>query len=110
MIYLETVENQLVIAVINDCPPLPEFVVEKAFERYFSQPLASNHGTQNRSQKGTGLGLTLVKQVIEHHQGQVSFEQGKLMDFVQKKDVAAVATMPFSPEQSCVQVKLILNL
>ncbi len=57
------------IYVINDSPVLPEYVCQKAFERYFSV------GTTGSEHKGTGLGLTLVRQIISLHGGQVSFTQ-----------------------------------
>lgn len=66
---IKSKQNQHVIHIINDYPNVPDYVLEKAFSRYFSyQPLSSH-------QKGTGLGLTLVKQVIEHHHGQASIQQ-----------------------------------
>lgn len=71
--YLIIVINQqdnLNIQIINDSPILPDYVMEKAFERYFSLSL------QNTPQsKGTGLGLTLAKQVIERHHGMIDFSQ-----------------------------------
>lgn len=61
-----------IILIQNDSPPLDDFVIERAFERYFSM---GNLSMGNTTQKSTGLGLTLVKQVIERHGGTVSLTQ-----------------------------------
>lgn len=58
------------IYVINDSPILPDYVCLKAFDRYFS--VGSGQAGEH---KGTGLGLTLVKQIIGLHGGTVSFSQ-----------------------------------
>lgn len=52
--------------VINSAKAVPDFVLERAFERYFSQ---SNHACSSSvyTQKGTGLGLPLVAQIMHHH-------------------------------------------
>ena len=63
-------ETDTFIHIKNDSDTLDDFIIKRACERYFSM------GNTHR-QKSTGLGLTLVKQVIELHGGAVSFGQDK---------------------------------
>lgn len=69
-IYISQTETDTFIHIKNDSDKLEDFVIKQAFERYFS--MSNSH-----RQKSTGLGLTLVKQVIELHGGAVSFGQDK---------------------------------
>ncbi|MDO4896739.1 MAG: two-component system sensor histidine kinase CreC [Moraxella sp.] len=61
-------ETDTLICIKNDSDTLDDFIINRAFERYFS--MGNTH-----HQKSTGLGLTLVRQVMELHSGSVSFGQ-----------------------------------
>ena len=107
-ISLHSTARTVTIDIFNDGKLLPEYAVEKAFERYFSlshqsqpssqttnqtdsndlntdslypttEPRQTDHNS-NTLKKGTGLGLTLVKQVIEHHGGQVALNNVRTND------------------------------
>lgn len=75
-IHVHSITQTVTIDIFNDGKLLPDYAVNKAFDRYFSL----SHQTQKEHtsmssgalKKGTGLGLTLVKQVIEHHGGHVA--------------------------------------
>jgi two-component system sensor histidine kinase CreC len=56
------------VQIADNGPGIPDYAVEKVFERFFSL----RHLTAGR--KGTGLGLTLVKEAAELHLGSVSLE------------------------------------
>lgn len=85
IILLEKNIRGMQLDIINDSPELPNYVAERAFERYFS---LTQQNTQNH--KGTGLGLTLAKQVIERHHGNIMFGQigiDELIKIVDNTDI-----------------------
>ncbi|WP_299066874.1 two-component system sensor histidine kinase CreC [uncultured Psychrobacter sp.] len=71
---LTTASSSVTVDIFNDGQPLPDYAIAKAFDRYFSlsHQKQSPQANGNHLKKGTGLGLTLVKQVIEHHGGSIS--------------------------------------
>ncbi|WP_227525994.1 ATP-binding protein [Psychrobacter sp. FDAARGOS_221] len=105
------------LSFINDGEPIPEYALAKVFDRYFSLSHQYNKPTNNPAQtpsspaprqqgkKGTGLGLTLVKQVIERHGGYVSIHN--LSDQSQQHNktpetnsgVEVVILLPIAPLQ-----------
>lgn len=83
-----TQDKNVVIQVINDSETVPEYVLEKAFERYFSLSPQNKTAQTNTNlsktaeAKGTGLGLTLTQQVIERHQGSITMQQMAFEQFL----------------------------
>jgi len=75
-IELTTAGDSVTVDIFNDGQPLADYAIAKAFDRYFSlsHQKQSPQANGNNLKKGTGLGLTLVKQVIEHHGGSVSID------------------------------------
>ena len=56
-------QPEMVIRIHNDGAPIPEELGEKIFEPYF---------TTKRS--GTGLGLAMVKKIVEEHEGHIAID------------------------------------
>ncbi len=59
-------QDQHTLQIQDHGPGIPDYAREKIFERFFSL----RHLKAGR--KGTGLGLTLVKEAIELHQGKIT--------------------------------------
>lgn len=58
------------ICIGNTGKHIPDYALEKLFDRYFSLP------KDTHTSKGTGIGLTLVKEVLEKHGGNVFVQNG----------------------------------
>ncbi len=61
----DTVEDGIVVRVIDDGPGIPEDIIGEIFEPFF---------TTKAKGEGTGLGLGIVRQIIEKHEGRISCE------------------------------------
>lgn len=60
--------HQIKITLHNQGSFIPDYALARVFERYYSLP------RPNSQRKSTGLGLTLVQEVMVLHQGQVSIQ------------------------------------
>lgn len=124
-IYIQRSAQSVKIDIFNDGKLLPDYAVTKAFDRYFSlshqshyynshathgvgqknNQLDSSNASTPTPKKGTGLGLTLVKQVIEHHGGQVAISninassEQKVAVANQRSGVMVSITLPLAKEQ-----------
>ncbi len=64
------VEDQVKIQVIDSGPGIPEKLMPKIF-----QPFFTTKGTARADEAhGTGLGLTICKEIVEHHHGRIQVE------------------------------------
>lgn len=67
-IAMQWIAGDAVLTIRDRGPGIPEYAREKIFERFYSL----RHHTSKR--KGTGLGLTLVKETAELHGGSITLE------------------------------------
>jgi two-component system sensor histidine kinase CreC len=67
-ISVEPVGGNVVLSIRDQGPGIPDYAREKIFERFYSL----RHHTAKR--KGTGLGLTLVRETAELHGGAITLE------------------------------------
>ena len=63
-----TYDNSVIISVEDTGTGIPEEIKEKIFEPFF---------TTKHTSKGTGLGLALVQQIVDMHQGQIVVEDNQ---------------------------------
>ncbi|WP_296403674.1 two-component system sensor histidine kinase CreC [Psychrobacter sp.] len=87
------------LSITNNGDLIPEYALEKVFDRYFS--LSHQLQGQSQGKKGTGLGLTLVKQVIERHGGMVTIQNlesfPNYFDKLHMTGVELVIYLPIAP-------------
>lgn len=65
-IHLHSLQNQIEISIIDRGPGLSETDLEQVF-----LPFYRGEGSRSRSTGGTGLGLTIAKEIIQMHQGDI---------------------------------------
>ncbi|MGD9157855.1 MAG: two-component system sensor histidine kinase CreC [Desulfobacteraceae bacterium] len=61
-------DNMITIEIIDEGPGIPEYALEKIFNKFFSL------NRPDTDKKSTGLGLNFVKEVAELHEGKITIE------------------------------------
>lgn len=65
---LESKGNELTISISDHGPGIPQYARTRIFERFYSLPHT------NRKTKGTGLGLTLAKEIADLHNAKITID------------------------------------
>lgn len=60
-------QDSIIIKVLDSGPGIPEHRIKHIFERFYTEV-----GEQNLSMKGTGIGLSFTKKLVELHQGEIA--------------------------------------
>ncbi len=63
-----TVTDGIEILLFNEGEAIPEYALNRVFETYFSLPRPHNQ------QRSTGIGLSIVQQIIQQHQGHITIQ------------------------------------
>lgn len=69
-LYLSTFGNEVTLSVKDQGPGFPHYALEKAFDRFYS------HRPESSGTKGSGLGLTFVREAAQLHGGNATIENG----------------------------------
>ena len=67
---LKISDNQIVVSVIDTGTGIPQDECEKLFDKFHQ----STHDGARVRDKGTGLGLTICKHIVEYHKGRIWIE------------------------------------
>ena len=68
-ITLELTETHHMIHIYNQGDPIPDFAIDKLYDRFFSLPRPN---IIDNASKSTGLGLSFVKEIMKLHQGSIN--------------------------------------
>lgn len=72
LVFLTKQKNKIILTVTDSGSGIPEKEREKIFHKFYR---VGNEDT--RATKGTGLGLYIVKYIVENHQGKISARENK---------------------------------
>ncbi|MCD7840460.1 MAG: ATP-binding protein, partial [Erysipelotrichaceae bacterium] len=73
-ILMKEIENNLEISISNDGEKIKEEDQKRIFEKFYQ-------GDTSHASKGTGIGLSIVSQVVRLHKGKVSVKSDSLTTF-----------------------------
>ncbi|EPG35761.1 two-component system sensor histidine kinase CreC [Acinetobacter colistiniresistens] len=85
----DPVHDRITLLFFNEAESIPEYALTRVFETYFSLPRPHNQ------QRSTGIGLSIVKQIIQQHQGQINIRniQANTLDFLHTHHAGVLLTI-----------------
>lgn len=86
-LYVDEVDSNLVIKVVDDGPGIVEDKIEKIFDRYYRTE------TGSKAAIGQGIGLSLVKDLVELHGGEIS------VNSIPDEETCFIIKMPLNPSE-----------
>ncbi|MEG0746414.1 MAG: histidine kinase dimerization/phospho-acceptor domain-containing protein, partial [Acinetobacter sp.] len=84
-----SVTNSIEILLFNQAEAIPDYALARVFETYFSLPRPHNQ------QRSTGIGLSIVQQIIQQHQGKISIQNisENALDFLGNHSSGVLVTL-----------------
>ncbi|MEG0605433.1 MAG: ATP-binding protein, partial [Acinetobacter sp.] len=84
-----SVTNSIEILLFNQAEAIPDYALARVFETYFSLPRPHNQ------QRSTGIGLSIVQQTIQQHQGKISIQNisENALDFLGNHSSGVLVTL-----------------
>ncbi|TKB45445.1 ATP-binding protein [Thalassotalea mangrovi] len=70
LVTLERENNNALVTIEDSGPGIKEELLDKVFERFYR--------TRHHDQQGSGLGLSIVRHIVDLHHGQIQLEQSEL--------------------------------
>ncbi|MCX7833884.1 MAG: HAMP domain-containing histidine kinase [Ignavibacteria bacterium] len=86
-------ENFIMVEVCDNGIGIPDSEKEKIFTDFFR---ASN--VKQKGYEGTGLGLSVVKQIVEHHNGEITFESPSRLADGKRRGTSFKIFLPINSE------------
>ncbi len=93
MVVVEDTQERIIFKFIDTGVGIPERELEKVFNQFYR---ASNIKTANI--EGTGLGLSLVKEIIERHGGKTSIKSPTEIGTLDRPGTEIIIDIPYSAE------------
>lgn len=88
-------ENNLIIIVCDNGVGIPAFEIEKIYNDFFRASNVKKMGVE-----GSGLGLSVVKQIVERHKGSIDIKSPSYLSTKKYPGTCVKITLPFLKKES----------
>lgn len=81
LISLDRIEQNIIVKIVDTGIGIPKEDIDNVFERFYRVDEA-----RSRDKGGSGLGLSIAKEIIENHNGQITvssrFGEGTMVEII----------------------------